>query len=83
MCATTNLVTYRPVWPAVSASYCFIALKMFFFFAFTDVTLIKTTYLLPSVANQLQTDIWSTAGKSGGKWGQQEYPFLSKQPPVR
>ena len=33
----------------------------------------------PSVAYQLQTDIWSTAGK----WGQQEFPFLSKQPPVR
>ena len=34
-------MTYRPVWPAVSALYCFIALKNVLF-AFTDVTLIKT-----------------------------------------
>ena len=37
-------VTYRPVWPAVSAPdfYCNVNLQ----FVFTDVTQIKTTYLL-------------------------------------
>ena len=39
-------VTYRPVWPAVSAPdyYCNVYLQC----VFTDVTQIKITYLLPA-----------------------------------